>query len=74
MTDLIFPREMLMDSFVCYGQKTPIRAFDALDSTLVAQSPYPFVDAGRLVARFPGLPALKSAGINIFSPTKKGSE
>ena len=63
-----------MDGLVGYGQEPAIGALDALDGTLVAQSPRPFVGAGWLVSGFPGLPALEPAGIDVIPSPEKGAE
>ena len=70
----VLPREMPADYFVRDGKKPAAGALGGLDPGLVAETPGPFVGAGRLVAGLPGPAALETPGIHIVSPTKERAE
>src|SRR5215472_15455061 len=65
---------MPADYIVSNRQKSPVRTFGAFDSRLFANPSYPLVRAHRRIPSLAGLATLKSAGIDIITSSKEGTE
>ena len=60
--------------FVSYGKKTLVGAFGTFDSGFFADPLDPFISAHWRIAGLARLPAFEAARVNIFAPTKQGTE
>jgi hypothetical protein len=65
---------MPKNRFIGNRKQTPVRAFGAPHSALVAKIADPFVGAGRLVSGGACLEAFETAGINIVPTAKEIAE
>jgi len=65
---------MPAEYLISYRKKTLVGTFGTFDSRFFANSPHPFIAAGWRIPGPPGLSTFESAWINIFAPTKQGTE
>ena len=73
-TSGILSQKMPADGFISDGMEAAVGTIVASDVAFVAQSPCPFVGAGRLVAGFAGFAAFETAGVDIFTASEQRTE
>ena len=71
---VVLTPQMPPNRIVSYGKKTLVRTFGTFDSGLFADSLDPFITTGRRIAGPARLAAFEAARVNIFAPTKQGTE
>jgi len=62
---------MPADHFVRDGKEAAVRTICTFDSRFFTDTTNPFIATRRRITGSPGLPALETAGINIFPSSEK---
>jgi hypothetical protein len=71
---VVLTPKMPPNRVVSYRKKTLVGAFGTFDSGLFADSLNPFITTHRRIAGPARLAAFEAARVNIFTPTKQGTE
>ena len=74
MAMIVLTPQMPPNRIVSYGKKTLVGTFGTFDSGLFADSLNPFITTHRRITGPARLAAFEAARVNVFAPTKQGTE